>query len=195
MVRIPDRLETVLLDDGKSVGAVFDIMPIATEGRSYNWLQNRRDMIQDALQDCFEELTSGPWIIQQYTYDDDDMESYIAALRAYPKHYCKGSEFTQDWLEKMEAHLRGICKEGGLFEDKEVLDAPWSGKIRRIKMVVYRRLPAKWKSYAGMTPEEELNDTIEKLEASFRDAGITLVRNDGKPIMSGCSNGSIRARS
>jgi len=126
--------KTVLLDDGKSVGAVFDIMPIATEGRSYNWLQNRRDMIQDALQDCFEELTSGPWIIQQYTYDDDDMESYIAALRAYPKHYCKGSEFTQDWLEKMEAHLRGICKEGGLFEDKEVLDAPWSGKIRRIKM-------------------------------------------------------------
>mgnify|MGYP003132095455 FL=1 len=172
--------KTVLLDDGKSVGAVFDIMPIATEGRSYNWLQNRRDMIQDALQDCFEELTSGPWIIQQYTYDDDDMESYIAALREYPKHYCKGSEFTQDWLEKMEAHLRGICKEGGLFEDKEVLDAPWSGKIRRIKMVVYRRLPAKWKSYAGMTPEEELNDTIEKLEASFRDAGITLVRNDGK---------------
>lgn len=92
--------KTVLLDDGKSVGAVFDIMPIATEGRSYNWLQNRRDMIQDALQDCFEELTSGPWIIQQYTYDDDDMESYIAALREYPKHYCKGSEFTQDWLEK-----------------------------------------------------------------------------------------------
>jgi conjugative transfer ATPase len=172
--------KTILLDDGKSVGAVFDILPIATEGRSYNWLQSRRDMIQDALQDSFEELSSGPWIIQQYTYDDDDMESYIKALRAYPRHYCKDTEFTKEWLNTMEAHLRGICKEDGLFEDKEVLDAPWSGKIRRIKMVVYRRLPKKWKSYADMTPEEELNDTVEKLEASLRDAGIRLDRNDGR---------------
>lgn len=172
--------KTILLDDGKSVGAAFDILPLATEGRSYSWLQSRRDMIQDALQDSFEELSFGPWIIQQYTYDDDDMESYINLLKAYPSHYCKDSEFTKEWLKTMEAHLRGICKVDGLFDDKEVLDAPWSGKIRRIKMVVYRRLPKKHKSYADMTPEEELNDTIEKLEASLRDAGIRLDRNDGK---------------
>lgn len=172
--------KTILLDDGKSVGAVFDIVPLATEGRSYNWLQDRRDMIQDTLQDCFEELPAGPWIIQQYTYDDDNMEDYIEKLRAYPKHYCKDTKYTQEWLDIMEAHLRGICKEGGLFEDKEVLDAPWGGKIRKIKMVVYRRLPPKWKSYAGMSPEEELNDVIQKLETAFRDAGIALIRNDGK---------------
>ena len=172
--------KTILLDDGKSVGAVFDIVPIATEGRSYNWLQDRRDMIQDALQDCFEELPTGQWIIQQYTYDDDNMDEYIATLRNYPKDYCKDTAYTKEWLDIMESHLRGICKEGGLFEDKEVLDAPWGGKIRRIKMVVYRRLPAKWKAYAGMTPEEELNDVIEKLETAFSDAGITIIRNDGK---------------
>lgn len=103
--------QTMLLDDGKSVGAVFDIIPIATEGRSYNWLQNRRDMIQDALQDCFEEMTAGPWIIQQYTYDDDNLEDYIQKLRLYPKHYCRDSSFTQQWMKTMEAHLRGICKE------------------------------------------------------------------------------------
>lgn len=172
--------KTVLLDDGKSVGAVFDVVPIATEGRSYNWLQDRRDMIQDTLQDCFEELSSGPWIIQQYTYDDDNMEEYIEKLRAYPKAYCKDTRYTQEWLDIMESHLRGICKEGGLFEDKEVLDGPWGGKIRRIKMVVYRRLPPKWKSYAGMTPEEELNDVIQKLETALKDAGILLIRNTGK---------------
>ena len=84
--------QTILLDDGKSVGAVFDIVPIATEGRSYNWLQDRRDLIQDALQDCFEELPSGPWIIQQYTYDDDNMEEYIEKLRSYPKDYSKDTK-------------------------------------------------------------------------------------------------------
>lgn len=172
--------KTVLLDDGRSVGAVFDVVPISTEGRSYSWLQDRRDMIQDALQDCFEELPTGPWIIQQYTYDDDNIDEYIEKLRAYPKDYCKDTQYTKEWLEIMEAHLRGICKEGGLFEDREVLDAPWGGKIRRLKMVIYRRIPAKWKSYAGMTPEEELNDVIDKLETALRDAGITLVRNDGK---------------
>ncbi len=171
--------KTILLDDGKSVGAVFDVVPIATEGRSYTWLQDRRDALQDALQDCFEEFTHGPWIIQQYAYDDDNMDEYIGKLRQYPKEYCKDTEYTKEWLDIMEAHLRGICKEGGLFEDKEVLDAPWGGKIRRIKMVIYRRLPANWKPYADMTPEDELNDVLEKVMASLKDAGIQLVRNTG----------------
>jgi conjugative transfer ATPase len=122
----------------------------------------------------------GPWIIQQYTYDDDNLDEYIEELKSYPKAYCRDSEYTKEWLKVMENHLRGICKEGGLFEDQEVLDAPWGGKIRRMKIVVYRRLPSNWKPYADMTPEEELNDVIQKLETAFRDAGISLVRNTGK---------------
>jgi len=173
---------TILLDDGISVGAVYDVVPIATEGRSYSWLQNRRDIIQEALEDSFEELPNGPWIIQQYAYDDDNLNEYIKTLRAYPHESAKGTQYTNEWLDVMEAHLRGICQEGGLFEDKEVLDASWGGKIRRIKMVIYRRLPAKYKSFSGMTPAEELNDTLEKLETSFSNAGVKLVRNDGKLI-------------
>lgn len=172
---------TILLDDGKSVGAVFDVIAIPSEGRSYNFLQSRRDMIQEAMQDSFEEFSSGnEWIIQQYTYDDNNLDDYIKTLRAYPKEYCKDTRFTKEWLNVMEKHLRGICKEGGLFEDKEVLDSFWGGKIRKIKIVVYRRLPSNWKSYAGMTPEEELNDTLDKFEQSLKDAGIGLVRNNGK---------------
>ncbi len=172
--------KTILLDDGISVGAVFDVIPIATEGRSYDWLQNRRDIIQEALQDCFDELPKGPWIVQQYTYDEDNMNEYIRQMREYPKSYCKDTVYTKNWLDMMERHLRGICKEGGLFEDKSVLDAPWGGKIRKTKMVVYRRLPPNWKSFTGMTPEEELNDTVEKLESSLREAGVGLVQNSGK---------------
>tara|TARA_R110002167_G_scaffold204404_11_gene408602 strand:+ start:15872 stop:18856 length:2985 start_codon:yes stop_codon:yes gene_type:complete len=170
---------TILLDDGRSVGAVLDVVPIATEGRSYEWLQNRRDIIQDALQDTFDEMPSGQWIIQQYAYDDDNMDDVIKRIREYPKDYCKGTQYTEEWLDIMEAHLRGICKEGGLFDDKEVLDAPWGGKIRRIKIVVYRRLPSNWKPYAGMTPEEELGDVIDKLEGALRDSGVQLIRNTG----------------
>jgi len=179
-VEFQEDTNTILLDDGKSVGAVFDVVPIATEGRSYKWLQDRRDIIQEALQDSFEEFSDGPWIVQQYAYDDDNMEEYIRQLRAYPKEYCRDSAYTKEYLSVMEKHLRGICKEGGIFEDEEILDGPWGGKIRRIKMVVYRRLPKNWKPYAGMTPEENLNDVLQKVTSSFKDAGITLVRNDGK---------------
>ena len=171
---------TILLDDGNSVGAVLDVVPIATEGRSYNWLQDRRDILQDAIQDTFEEAPNAPWIVQQYAYDEDNLEEYIRQVKNYPRDYCKDTAYTKEWLEIMEAHLRGICQEGGLFEDTEVLDAPWGGKIRRIKMVIYRRLPKSYKSYAGMTPEEELNDVITKMTSAFKEAGVGLVRNNGE---------------
>ena len=172
--------DTILMDDGQSVGVVLDVVPIATEGRSYNWLQDRRDILQDALQDTFEELPNSPWIVQQYAYDEDNLEEYIQQIKNYPKHYCKDTAYTKEWIEIMETHLRGICREEGLFEDTEVLDAPWGGKIRRIKMVIYRRLPKNYKSYSGMTPEEEINDIMTKLTASFREAGVHLVRNNGE---------------
>ena len=171
---------TILLDDGRSVGAVFDIVPIATEGRSYEWLQNKRDILQEAIQDSFEELNNGPWIVQQFTYDEDGMNDYIRQMRAYPKDYCKDTQYTKNWLDIMEKHLRGICKEDGLFNDEEVLDAPWGGKVRKTKIIIYRRIPKNWKSYAGMTPEEELNDTVEKFERALREAGVRLKRNSGK---------------
>lgn len=172
--------KTFLLDDGLSVAAVYDIVPIASEGRSYNWLQDKRDMVQNALQDSFEEYSDSPWIIQQFAYDDDDFSDFIAELRKYPDERCIDSAYTAEYLDNVENHLRSIAKEGGLFEDKEVLGANWGGKLRRVKMVCYRRLPPKWKSYQGMTAEEELNDTMQKLETAFASAGIGLVRCDHK---------------
>ncbi|WP_233208849.1 conjugative transfer ATPase [Zhongshania marina] len=170
--------KTFLLDDGISVAAVYDIIPIASEGRSYNWLQDQRDLVQNAIQDSFEEHSGSPWIIQQYAYDDDDFRDFIEVLRKYPDQSCIDSGYTKEYLQNVEKHLISISKEGGLFEDKEVLGANWGGKLRRVKMICYRRLEKGWKSYAGMTPEEELNDTMQKMETSFAAAGIGLVRGD-----------------
>ena len=39
------KTKTLLLDDGISVAAIYDIVPIASEGRSYNWLQDQRDLV------------------------------------------------------------------------------------------------------------------------------------------------------
>tara|TARA_R110001592_G_scaffold316364_1_gene592807 strand:+ start:41783 stop:44773 length:2991 start_codon:yes stop_codon:yes gene_type:complete len=173
----PDS-KSFLLDDGVSVAAVYDIIPIASEGRSYNWLQDQRDLVQNAIQDSFEEYSDSPWVIQQFAYDDDDFRDFIDQLRNYPDDRCKGTSYTEEYLQNIENHLTSIAKEGGLFEDKEVLGANWGGKIRRVKMVVYRRLHKNWKSHSGMTPEEELNDTMSKMEDAFSSAGIGLIRSD-----------------
>jgi len=170
--------QTFLLDDGRSVAAIYDVIPLSTEGRSYGWLQDKRDVFQDCLQDTFEEYGDSPWILQQYAYDDDDMGDFIDLMRRYPDQRCISDPYTLEYLDNMTRHLESISKEGGLFEDTEVLGADWGGKIRRVKMICYRRLPANYKPYAGMTPEEELNDTMDKMEKSFEKAGIGLVRCD-----------------
>ncbi len=38
-----------------SVGAVFEITPVATEGRTDDRLEQMRDTVEDALQDSFDE--------------------------------------------------------------------------------------------------------------------------------------------
>lgn len=171
--------QTILLDDGISVGAVFEAVPLATEGRSETWLGDARDQIENAISDAFDEDPKAPWIIQQYTFDDNQLRNFVNELREYPDKHCIDSEYTVQWLDTMERHLYGIAKDGGLFHDEEVMGAPWGGKMIRTLVVVYRRLPKGWKNNDS-TPEEELNDVCDKFTNGLKEAGIKLNRVGGK---------------
>ncbi|SEG89202.1 conjugative transfer ATPase [Marinobacterium lutimaris] len=171
---------TILLDDGFSVGAVFEAVPISTEGRSLEWLKETRDRVEDAVADSFDEEPDSPWIIQHYTFDDSQMLDFIQQLRQYPEQHCIDSEYTRNWLDTIESHLHGICKEGGLFMDEEVMGSSWGGKMRRTMVVIYRRLPKNWKHPQGLTPDEDLNNVCDKFSGNLRDTGIQLVRVGGK---------------
>ncbi|TRC69202.1 hypothetical protein FEA33_00500, partial [Mannheimia haemolytica] len=59
----------ILLDDARSVGAVFDIKPIGTAGRSIEFLSRIRNLVKDALQDSFDELDINPYVVQFYCQD------------------------------------------------------------------------------------------------------------------------------
>ena len=69
-----------LLEDGRSVGAVFELRPIGPEGRMPDWLQSVRDMIEDALQDSFKEVEDSPWVIQLFCQDVDSTAEYMGNL-------------------------------------------------------------------------------------------------------------------
>lgn len=64
-----DTGQCFLLDDNRSVGAVFELLPIGTEGREPEWLMAARDALEDALQDSFDELDQAPWVAQFFCQD------------------------------------------------------------------------------------------------------------------------------
>lgn len=74
--------ETMLLEDGISRAAFFELVPIGTEGRSDNWLQQARDALQGVLQDSFDELESSHWVVQLYAQDETDWGDYLQRLQA-----------------------------------------------------------------------------------------------------------------
>ncbi|WP_423811464.1 TraC family protein, partial [Pseudomonas aeruginosa] len=77
--------QSILLDDGVSVGAVFDVLPVGSEGRTAERLEEIRDVIEDAIQDSFDERDTCPWVIQFFCQDETDVTAYLDRLRGYIK--------------------------------------------------------------------------------------------------------------
>jgi conjugative transfer ATPase len=167
-----------LLEDNRSVGAVFELAPIATEGREPDWLMKARDSIKNALQDSFEEYEDAPWVVQFYCQDDSDFTSYMHKLRSYIKSAARGTPYTENFLALTEHHMRSISKSGGLFRDTRITKMPWRGVNRRVRLVVYRRLAGKLR--LGLTPEQDLNLVCERIEGSLTHSGVGIERIDGK---------------
>ncbi|MGG8098671.1 conjugative transfer ATPase [Klebsiella aerogenes] len=164
--------KTLLLDDGRSVGAVYDITPFGTEGRSPARLEELRDILKDALQDSFTEYDRHPWVVQFYCQDEDDTASWLAALHDYAVPEAKNSDFTRAWLEEMERHLHAVSRPEGYFMDDAVSRTRWRAQQRHTRMVVYRWLPNKSRDPLEDSPEEALNTVCERMISALAGAGI-----------------------
>lgn len=171
---LPDT-ECMLLDDGESVAAFFELTPIGTEGRETPWLLQARDALENALQDSFDEWDQHPWIVQLYAQDDTVWDDYLHSLQDYIQPRARDSAFSDFYLRLLTHHLRAIAKPGGLFEDTTVTRLPWRGQTRRVRMVVYRRAPGV--NYRrGQTPEQALSRVCDRLLGGLANAGITTRR-------------------
>jgi conjugative transfer ATPase len=171
---LPDS-KSLLLEDGESVAAFFELTPIGTEGRETQWLWQARDALENALQDSFDELDAHPWVVQLYVQDEADWEDYLRALRDYVQPRARGSAFSDFHLRFLEHHLRAIAKPGGLFEDTTVSRLPWRGQTRRVRMVVYRRAPGASRR-RGPSPEQALATVCDRLTGGLANAGVETRR-------------------
>ena len=180
-----DEHQAVLLEDGRSVGAVFEISPIGTAGRTQEHLASVRDTLEEALQDSFEEYDHSPWVIQTYTFDDDNLEGMAKTIRAYATAEAGQTDYSRRYFEVLEAHFAGITREGGLFVDETVTQTPWGGSRRRNVLVIYRKM-ATGKNKRARQEEGDLdaalvnlNEVLEKFSHALKPSGAKLHRLSG----------------
>ncbi|WP_241240464.1 conjugative transfer ATPase [Pseudomonas aeruginosa] len=165
----------MLLEDGKSVAAFFELLAVGTEGRDPAWLLQIRDILENVLQDSFDELDESPWVVQLYAQDETSWDSYLENLRGYIQPRAQGGAFSEFYLRFFEHHLHAISRPGGLFEDTAVTRLPWRGQTRRTRLVVYRRVgntPAR----RGQSPEQALNMVCDRLAGGLANAGVCASR-------------------
>ncbi len=177
--------EAILLEDGVSVGAVLELTPLGTSGRTEDRLIELRDTIQEALQDSFDELDQAPWVMQTYTYDEPDLDGPLQQLADYIRPHAQGTEYSEAYLAMMARHYGGICRDGGLFHDDVVTKTDWSGSVRRNIVVLYRKYPQsrkRRKANEGVTRDialANLKDVVSKLSYALMPAGVSLKRMNG----------------
>jgi conjugative transfer ATPase len=182
--------KAMLLDDGMSVAAFFELTPIGTEGREKEWLWQARDAVENALQDSFDELDANPWVVQFYAQDESDWTSYTSNLASYLQPRAQGTAFSDFYLRFFTHHLYAIGKPGGFFEDAAVTRLPWKGQIRRVRMVVYRRVVKGNSTLSGGTaelgraqsPEHVLATICDRLTGGLANAGVRARRLEARDI-------------
>ena len=173
--------QSLLLEDGQSVAAIFELSAVGTEGRETEWLCTVRDALENALQDSFNELDQQPWVVQLYAQDETDWDAYLHGLQAYLQPRAQGTAFSDFYCRVMRHHLQAVSKPGGLFEDSTVSHLPWRGQHRRTRLVVYRRT-AGTPSRRGLPAEAALTAVCERLLGGLANAGIHARRLDGVAI-------------
>jgi conjugative transfer ATPase len=164
----------MLLEDGHSVAAFFELQPIGTEGREAPWLEHVRDALENALQDSFEELDTHPWVVQFYAQDETNFSRYLHTLQNYLQPRAQNTAFSDFYLKFFAHHLQAVAKPGGLFADSTVTRLPWRGQTRRVRMVVYRRAPAPTRR--GPSPEQSLASVCDRLAGGLANAGVRAQR-------------------
>ncbi|MBV59818.1 MAG: conjugative transfer ATPase [Nevskiales bacterium] len=178
---LPDS-KSMLLEDGQSVTAFFELVPVGTEGRELAWLWQARDALENALQDSFDELDANPWVVQLYAQDEADWSAYLHTLADYLQPRAQGTAFSEFYLRFFAHHLHAIAKPGGLFDDTTVTRLPWRGQVRRVRMVVYRRTSTAASARRNQSPEQALTTICDRLVGGLANAGVKARRLNAADI-------------
>lgn len=181
--------DKILLEDGRSFAAAYELTSIPTEARSKEFLESQRNAIRDFIGKAFEEQTLSPWVVSLYTWRDDADFRRIPdrvleyAIRVHAQRDAVPDQFTHHFVENiLRPHIEDLAREGGLFTDPLTGNKPWGGARRRVYMVFYRRHKGASTRRRGMTREAELDNQCKRVQQMLMTSGIKGHRLRGEEI-------------
>ncbi len=181
MEYLPD-IQAFVLEDGLSLGALFEIEPAGCEARTPAFMSELRDSIQTAICEAIPETDEAPWVLQVYVQDEPSLESFARELARYPAPAIRASDYSRHYQGLMQAHLQAISGPQGLFTDDAVTGSRWRGQVRRVRAVLYRRIGDRARPPSAVEVEEALSNVATRWIASLESCGIRAVRADGQAL-------------
>ena len=160
-----------LTSESPGAAAVLELYPVDAEARSHAQLEKMLDGMAAAF-NCIPQRPKNPWIVQLYMQDEPLLDAARRIMEYAAEVGSVEDRFGADFFDVMRDHLIDIGKPGGIFEDSHT-GIPWGGRMRRCRMVLYRRFePSGWPDRAGRWPIDEVDDLANNLALNLDTAGI-----------------------
>lgn len=175
--------KTFMLEDCFSQAVVFATSPIATEGRSKAQIADLRDSLQSAFKQAFGLATAGSdWVLQVYSWKDDDLYRYVDDIYRAVHEEVRDTQFTEQFLNVLEDHFRGVNQPEGIFKDTNVTGKQWRGQMRRTYCVIYRRCTKQERESVNFDPAADINDVSDRFSHLLESSGVKVRRLDGEAV-------------
>ena len=177
-VDFDEATQTFTLEDGYSAAAMFEIVGVSTEARSERFLEE----VQTNIQTCINHTIpahDNPFVLQCYVSDEDSLSALAKTLGKYASENQTQSnaehrQLTSNFVGRMQRHFKHVTHKGGLFEDTTVTGGDWRGKVRRVRVFLYRRRDTK--DHYNIDPVMEINQVAERFVTQMVASGIGIRR-------------------
>lgn len=183
-VDFDEASQTFTLEDGYSAAAMFEIVGVSTEARSERFLEE----VQANIQTCINHTIpahDNPFVLQCYVSDEDSLSALAKSLDQYARENQSQSNpehqrLTNNFVGRMQRHFKHVTHKGGLFEDTTVTGGDWRGKVRRVRVFLFRRRDTK--DHYNIDPVTEINQVAERFVTQMVATGIGIRRCDDQDL-------------
>ncbi len=183
---LPDQLSVVdfcdehnlfLLSDGISLASGFELASIPAEATSTEHLEAVFSKIRDTFANVVPLHREDPWVMQMYVNDDYSLKPVLNHIARNIEPDIAETAFTQDYLARLGDLFTKMSRPEGLFLDPKT-DAPFRGRIRRVRVLFYRRYQQLETTREKAFTEHQ--DVLGQIESKLRSPGLELKRLTGK---------------
>ncbi len=169
--------KAMLLEDGQSVAAFFELVPLGTEGRELAGLRRPATPWRTRCRTRFDELDENPWVLQLYAQDEPSFDQYMQTLRDYVQPRARDTAFSR----VLPALLRPPPARGGQARRPVRGHGGHAAALARPDAArahggLSPCAPGKGNSRRGQTPEQMLNIVCDRLCGGLANAGIQARR-------------------